>query len=70
MQEELEVRIVGVREATRVTPEGRVELMMIVEYMVGPHGPFSVEIAKAEYTAQLARELVEKEARETIELLR
>ncbi len=36
--------------------------VMIVQYMVGTHGPFQIEIPADQFTTERARERVEQEA--------
>jgi len=64
MAPELSAVIVNVQEDPKLLPEGGVEPRLRIRFMVGTFGPFTLYMAKAEFTAEKARALVNKEAAE------
>ena len=56
------VRIIKIRERPRIDATGELIYYKEIDYMVGDHGPFSVDMRKDEYTPEAARAKVEAEA--------
>jgi len=56
------VQIIKVREKPKIDPTGSLVYYMDISYMVGDHGPFSVEMRKDQYSPEAAKEKVEKTA--------
>jgi len=59
---DLEVKTVGIREELAPTPRGEIVQVRVVEFMVGPHGPFRVRVPLAEFDPTKVRELIDAEA--------
>jgi len=62
MTEQLRVEILQIREELELAARGEIVNVRVIEFMVGPHGPFRVRIPVAQFTPERARELVEAEA--------
>lgn len=60
------VKIVRVRDAPQLSAVGGLTQFRAVDYMVGPHGPFTVTVPLAEFTAVKVKQLVDAEAREIV----
>ena len=56
------VQIIKAREKPKIDPTGTLVYYMDISYMVGDHGPFSVEMRKDQYTPEAAKAKVEKAA--------
>ena len=59
---EFEIRTTRVIEGVRITRAGFTERVMRVEYMVGEHGPFAVELPAAEFSPERVKAEQEKVA--------
>jgi RNA polymerase-interacting CarD/CdnL/TRCF family regulator len=66
---DLRVEIIGVREELMPTTRGEIIQVRVVEFMVGPHGPFRVRVPVSEFEPTRVRELVEQEAGKVRQLL-
>lgn len=69
MVEPLKAKIVRVRAAPLLTALGGVEQRLAVDWTVDGQNLFTLYIPSAQFTAELARQAVEKAAAEVIKLL-
>lgn len=58
----MEPEIIRISEAFRIDEVGNTKNVRVVQFKIGTHGPFSVEIPEAEFTPERAREELEKTA--------
>lgn len=66
MADQPEVKIVRIRDAPQLSAVGGLQQFRAVDYMVGSHGPFTVMVPRAEFTAVKVKQLVDAEAREIV----
>jgi hypothetical protein len=59
---DLRTEIIGIREEPTIDRRGNFVRVRVVEYMVGPHGPFRFQVPVEEYDPVRVRQLVEEEA--------
>jgi len=64
MPEELKAQVTRVFESPLLLPTGGVEQRIRVDYMVGTHGPFSITLPAAEFSAARVKTEMEKTAGE------
>lgn len=50
------IKITRVIEVQEVSDQGKTIPSVRVEFTVGPHGPFSIQIAKKDFTSALANQ--------------
>lgn len=62
--------IIAISEGVKLDRSGNFERTRIVQFRVGEHGPFQIEIPGSEFTEGRVRELLEAQAREISGLLR
>ena len=65
----LELHDVRIREAPLFSPAGGVQRTTILEFFVGPHGPFLRQLASAEATPERLRSLMDTQQAELRRLL-
>lgn len=65
---DLAPKVTRVRASPQLLPDGAVQSRMLVEYMVGTHGPFTLTLLAAEFTAARAQQEMEKVAAEIRQL--
>lgn len=58
----------GVTETVRANEEGKFVALRVVRYMVGTHGPFTLQIDAKDFSAAKVDELLAKEALEVRKL--
>ncbi len=58
----MEIKTTVVDQASRLTPRGNIEAIFRVQFMVGDHGPFTLEFSQAEFIPERVREAQEKVA--------
>jgi hypothetical protein len=56
------VRVVRVLEETVIGPDGKLEQVIRISFMVGPHGPFTERFPKADFDPQAARRRLDEVA--------
>lgn len=62
------IKIRGVAERLDLSPEGKAVKTIVTTYMVGEHGPFTVELEAARFTAAAAKSEMQKRAEELRQL--
>lgn len=65
---DLTPKVTKVRASPVLLPDGTVQARMLVEYMVGAHGPFTLTLLAAEFTAARVQQEMEKVAAEIRQL--
>ena len=64
MPVELKAQVTRVLDAPVLLPTGGIERRIRVDYTVGPHGPFSLTMPAAQFTAAAVKTEMEKVAAE------
>jgi hypothetical protein len=64
MSVDVKAQVVRVLQAPVLLPTGQLDQQVRVDYTVGAHGPFSLTLKAAEFTAQRVQQEMEKVAAE------
>lgn len=57
----MEIKIIDIRETSRISPKGELVTTKMVDFMVGEYGPFTLSFSEGEFTQEKVREEVQKQ---------
>jgi len=64
MADQLTPKVLRVRANPQLNPNGTVTARTTVDYMIGDHGPFSLTLTDAEFTAEKVKAAMDQRAAE------